>query len=471
MIRTGSTSCSRCGPRPASRPRSARSGAARASCRSPWPTTSAPRPRSTRSSRSPASARRRSAVGAAQRRDWGGYTGYFADPDGFRWEIATNPGPIGELVLAGADPGEPHQRRAGGHVRWRRCPRRRRDRSGPQIFLVLLALVGVRRASSAACRAPRRRSVTAPRPAPDSATRPVPRMRRAEPRSRVPPPGDSSPAAGGPGGDARAARRRATACSRAQRFLVAYYGTAGTGALGVLGEAEPGLGSCPGCERAAAPFAARRPEGAAGLRADRDRSRAGRRAAGTTYSSDIRAGSGAALPRRRAPVRRRCSVLDLQPGRANFLTGGADAGPGRSATPGSGLALDPEWRMGPHGVPGRRIGSVSAARGEPGLGLARRGSPPRERPAREGVPAAPVPPRHGPAPRGRVAPRANLALVQHVDGFGTPRQKLAHLPRTSPGRDRFRARLQALLRRGRPPDAAPRRCWRSARGSRFVSFQ
>lgn len=22
---------------------------------------------------------------------WGGYTGYFADPDGFRWEIACNP--------------------------------------------------------------------------------------------------------------------------------------------------------------------------------------------------------------------------------------------------------------------------------------------------------------------------------------------------------------------------------------------
>lgn len=38
-------------------------------------------------------------VEAAQRRDWGGYTGYFADPDGYRWEIATNPGPIGALVL------------------------------------------------------------------------------------------------------------------------------------------------------------------------------------------------------------------------------------------------------------------------------------------------------------------------------------------------------------------------------------
>jgi len=32
-------------------------------------------------------------------RDWGGYTGYFGDPDGFRWEIAWNPGPIGQVVL------------------------------------------------------------------------------------------------------------------------------------------------------------------------------------------------------------------------------------------------------------------------------------------------------------------------------------------------------------------------------------
>ncbi len=38
-------------------------------------------------------------VGVPERREWGGYTGYLADPDGFRWEIATNPGPIGEIVL------------------------------------------------------------------------------------------------------------------------------------------------------------------------------------------------------------------------------------------------------------------------------------------------------------------------------------------------------------------------------------
>ena len=32
-------------------------------------------------------------------RDWGGYSGYFADPDGFRWEVAYNPGEIGQVVL------------------------------------------------------------------------------------------------------------------------------------------------------------------------------------------------------------------------------------------------------------------------------------------------------------------------------------------------------------------------------------
>ena len=38
-------------------------------------------------------------IGEAEERDWGGYTGYFADPDGFRWEVAYNPGDIGQSVL------------------------------------------------------------------------------------------------------------------------------------------------------------------------------------------------------------------------------------------------------------------------------------------------------------------------------------------------------------------------------------
>jgi len=39
-------------------------------------------------------------VTPALHREWGGYSGYFADPDGFRWEIAMNPGDTGAFVLA-----------------------------------------------------------------------------------------------------------------------------------------------------------------------------------------------------------------------------------------------------------------------------------------------------------------------------------------------------------------------------------
>lgn len=39
------------------------------------------------------------AMDDAVQREWGGYTGYFGDPDGYRWEIAYNPGPIGQVVL------------------------------------------------------------------------------------------------------------------------------------------------------------------------------------------------------------------------------------------------------------------------------------------------------------------------------------------------------------------------------------
>ena len=35
----------------------------------------------------------------AVEREWGGYSGYFGDPDGYRWEIAWAPGLVGEIVL------------------------------------------------------------------------------------------------------------------------------------------------------------------------------------------------------------------------------------------------------------------------------------------------------------------------------------------------------------------------------------
>ncbi|GAA1998733.1 VOC family protein [Brevibacterium samyangense] len=38
-------------------------------------------------------------VSEAVARGWGGYSGYFSDPDGFRWEIAVNPTPLGNSLL------------------------------------------------------------------------------------------------------------------------------------------------------------------------------------------------------------------------------------------------------------------------------------------------------------------------------------------------------------------------------------
>ena len=62
-----------------------------------------PQPRHHRRCRPRARAGPRGRRPAGQRRpserDWGGYSGYFADPDGFRWEICFNPGPIGQEVL------------------------------------------------------------------------------------------------------------------------------------------------------------------------------------------------------------------------------------------------------------------------------------------------------------------------------------------------------------------------------------
>ena len=38
-------------------------------------------------------------VHEGQQRAWGGYSGYFVDPEGFRWEVAFNPHPIGGVTF------------------------------------------------------------------------------------------------------------------------------------------------------------------------------------------------------------------------------------------------------------------------------------------------------------------------------------------------------------------------------------
>ena len=82
-------------------------------------------------------------------------------------------------------------------------------------------------------------------------------------------------------------------------------------------------------------------------------------------------------------------LLDIQPGRSDFLTV-AKRWAWALKDPYVGLALDPEWRMGKHGVPGQPDRLGRRRRGEPGLRLAARPGGP-QRAAAEAVRAAPVP--------------------------------------------------------------------------------
>lgn len=38
-------------------------------------------------------------ISPAVGRSWGGYSGYFGDPDGYRWEIACAPGQVNDIVV------------------------------------------------------------------------------------------------------------------------------------------------------------------------------------------------------------------------------------------------------------------------------------------------------------------------------------------------------------------------------------
>jgi hypothetical protein len=203
------------------------------------------------------------------------------------------------------------------------------------------------------------------------------------------------------------------------RMLVAYYGTAGTGVLGVLGETSPDR-AFERLVRAAAPF-----------------TRDGKPAqpvfelivtvadahpgAGRDFSHDI--DPARVLPYIEAAHRHGALlVLDLQPGRSDFLSV-ARRWEWALKFPWVGLAIDPEWRMGRRQVPGRVIGSVSAAE------INRTSAWLDRLAADNGLPQKLflVHQFRSAMVRGltSVVRRPNLAMVQHVDGFGTPRQKLA----------------------------------------------
>jgi hypothetical protein len=202
------------------------------------------------------------------------------------------------------------------------------------------------------------------------------------------------------------------------QFLVAYYGTAGTGALGVLGETAPDV-MHERLRRAAKAF--KRPGRPVRLVYElivtvADRSPGDDR----SYSHDIARED----VRQYVEAARRnhaLLLLDIQPGHSDFLDV-ARRWQWALEEPHVGLALDPEWRM-RRAVPGTVIGSVSAYevnRTARWLSqLTKRHGLPEKLFVLHQFRSSMIDKIH------RIGPRANLAMVQHVDGFGTPGQKKA----------------------------------------------
>lgn len=316
--------------------------------------------------------------------------------------------------------------------------------SGLAIVALLLAVLGVRLDEEAA-RDQHDRRITAGRtaegqPAPPRGLRP-----------EEPP----TPPTGLPGGAAR--------IFEPGRTLVAYYGTAGTGSLGVLGEASPEK-IMPRLTRAAAAFAgpgrtvqpvfeliATVVHGGPGKDGD--------------FNGDIP----------RAEVQRYLDaahrhgvlvVLDLQPGRADFLEV-AKRWEWALKDPWVGLALDPEWRMGPRQVPAQVIGSVSAAE------VNRVSRWLEDLTVANGLPEKVFMLHQFRSSMIRnvddVQRRPHLAMVQHVDGFGPPQAKLATYHAVARP-DLFTLGFKLFYDEDRPR-MTPERVLRIRPQVRFVSFQ
>jgi hypothetical protein len=238
-----------------------------------------------------------------------------------------------------------------------------------------------------------------PTPAPTATASPAPSN-----------PANPRPAAALPGGRAK--------IFGGGHFLVAYYGTAETGALGVLGETPPDVMQRR-VRRAAAPFERRRQPVQVVYElivtiADRSPGPGG------DYSHDI---ARREVQRYIDAAHRHDALLllDLQPGRSDFLTI-AKRWRWALEDPYVGLALDPEWRLGRHGVPATVIGSVEAHE------VNRVSAWLRDLVARRSLPQKLFVLHQFRTDMihdvRRIEPRRGLVMVQHVDGFGTPGQKL-----------------------------------------------
>lgn len=204
------------------------------------------------------------------------------------------------------------------------------------------------------------------------------------------------------------------------KFLVAYYGTPGTSSLGVLGATDVQQMTTR-LEAAAHPWAAasgRPVQIVYEIIATVADSYAG---ADGTYSHDIdrsvvepylkAARSDGALV-----------VLDLQPGRSDFLTV-AKRWAWALKEPNVGLALDPEWRMHDDEVPGQVFGYVSGQEvdqtAEWLAALEKRDRLPQKLfLIHQFVPSMIYDIQD-------IHPVRGLAMVQHIDGWGAQQDKLA----------------------------------------------
>jgi hypothetical protein len=133
-------------------------------------------------------------------------------------------------------------------------------------------------------------------------------------------------------------------------------------------------------------------------------------------------------------TRRALLVLDIQPGRGDFLSE-AQLLEGWLRQPDVGIALDPEWHVGPGELPGKIIGSVTAEEVNAVSAYVSRLVTEQSLPEKLFVvhqfTAGMI------AGKQRVLPRPGLALTMNVDGFGDRPNKISKYAQFTSEQPRF----------------------------------
>ncbi|MCL9796269.1 hypothetical protein, partial [Frankia sp. AgKG'84/4] len=200
--------------------------------------------------------------------------------------------------------------------------------------------------------------------------------------------------------------------------IVAHYGSVGGGALGILGQGTPEQ-AAQRVLTAAAPFGAgdRPVQPAMELIATVASASPGADGLYSTALTDDAVAPYLAAAR----AHRMLLILDLQPGRGRFLDQ-ARRYERFLREPDVGLALDPEWKMGPDQRPGKQIGSSDAA----GLnevsawlaGIVQANNLPQKLFIIHQFTQSMLP------DRAAIQARPELATVFHIDGFGARTDKV-----------------------------------------------